>query len=132
MLPFELRELVNNLSASTQALAGNLAVNCASFDGLYLKRIQPEVYIAFNQELENRKQVAVKQFRIYDRTIHFIKWIDSADSAWSERENKVVVDDDHGDDSVDDDAYNFYLQSISPEIINQISLQIQVIPAKVK
>ncbi|XP_052236753.1 uncharacterized protein LOC127848371 [Dreissena polymorpha] len=134
LLPSELRELVNKLFASTQALEGNLAFNCASssFDGLYLKRIQPEDYIAFYQELENRKQVAVKRFQIYDRTTHLNKWIDFADSAWSERANKGVVDDDHGDDSVDDDAYNFYLQSISREIINRISLRIQVIPAMVK
>ncbi|KAH3749868.1 hypothetical protein DPMN_184383 [Dreissena polymorpha] len=131
LLPSELRELLYKLSASTHTFEGNLAFNCASFDGLSFKRIPQEDYIAFNHEMGSLKQVAVKRFRIYDRTNHFIKWIDSEDSAWSERANKVVVGDDHDDASVDDDGYTFYIKSISPEIINRISMRFQIIPVMV-
>ncbi|KAH3798123.1 hypothetical protein DPMN_151713 [Dreissena polymorpha] len=60
LLPSELREHLDTLSACTQALEFKIEFGCASSDVVPLTRIPPEEYTAIQQELGTSKNVAVK------------------------------------------------------------------------
>ncbi|KAH3798868.1 hypothetical protein DPMN_152471 [Dreissena polymorpha] len=133
LLPSELRELVDALSACTQTIESNLDFCCASMDDSTLKRIPPEEYIVVKKELEMRKNVAVKRFRIYDRICKTYRYDhdhdDDATSHWSVRDMCGVHDDNPDDDTVKDEAYKRFVRAISNEIINRISMRLLITPS---
>ncbi|KAH3710720.1 hypothetical protein DPMN_070213 [Dreissena polymorpha] len=120
LLPSELRELVDALSAWTQTVESNLDLCCASSDVVTVKRIPPEEYIVVQPELE---MLAVKRFQILERKRQTDNYDnDDAASYLSVRGISGVLDDNPDDDNVEDDAYKRFLLEISNGIINRISM----------
>ncbi|KAH3873606.1 hypothetical protein DPMN_036844 [Dreissena polymorpha] len=137
LLPSELRELVDTLSACTQTIESNLDFCCASLDGTTFKRIPPEEYIVVKKELEMLKNVEVKRFKILDRTrqsdVYDVYDDDDAASDWSVRGIGGVHDDTEDDDNVKDFAYKKFVRRMCSHmcktIINRISMRLLITPS---
>ncbi|XP_052221617.1 uncharacterized protein LOC127838087 isoform X1 [Dreissena polymorpha] len=131
LLPSELRDLVDALSACTQTIESNLDFCCASLDDSTFKRIPPEEYIVVKKELEMRKNVEVKRFQILDRTIQTDVYVDDDDAAsdWSVRDIGGVHDGTKYDDNVKDVSYKEFDCRMSREIITRISMRLLITPS---
>ncbi|KAH3783176.1 hypothetical protein DPMN_161105 [Dreissena polymorpha] len=133
--PPELRDLVKALSACTQTVESKLEFGCARC--IYKDNrsrttlFPPEEYIPVQLELTVQRNITVKRFRILDR-IRADRWYESADSAWSVRDNVAVENDDYDDGIVDDDTYDLFVRHLDSDfkfldirIKNRISMRVQ-------
>ncbi|KAH3750596.1 hypothetical protein DPMN_185123 [Dreissena polymorpha] len=93
-----------------------------------IKQIALEEYIPVVQEVETLTNVAVKRFRILDRTGP-TNWPFGNDSCWSVRSNGDVYDDNQDGDIVKDKLYRKFLIRLNNEIIHRISMRLLITPA---
>ncbi|KAH3770965.1 hypothetical protein DPMN_172265 [Dreissena polymorpha] len=121
MLPSKVRELVDSLAIYTHSIGIKLEFGCASSIDPS-EQIPVQEYIPFQQELAARKNVAMKQFRIYELP-------DSAGRAMSVRDIDDV--DDADSDILEDDVYKRFAKYIDRYKINRISILIEISRASI-
>ncbi|KAH3710879.1 hypothetical protein DPMN_070375 [Dreissena polymorpha] len=133
LLPSELHEFVDTLSACTRTVESKLEFGCASFNDARVKPIPPEEYISIQQELGTLNHVALKRFRILHRRSKTNICEYNAASPWSVRGIGGVQDDNTDDDNVNDVAYKSFVtaiaDSISNGIINRIAMRLLITPS---
>ncbi|XP_052236994.1 uncharacterized protein LOC127848523 [Dreissena polymorpha] len=149
LLPSQLRELMDTLRACTQTIESRLEFGCAiltcaddnddvsdrdhviiviNHGKERIKQIALEEYIPMVQKLETLTNVAVKRFRVLDRTCQH-KRPSCNDSCWSVRSNGDVDDENQDGDIVLDKLYTAFLILLNDEIIHRISMRLLITPA---
>ncbi|KAH3776100.1 hypothetical protein DPMN_177514 [Dreissena polymorpha] len=115
LFPSKLRDLVDTISTCTHTIEIKLEFGCVS-SSHHPERIPLQEYIPIKQELEARKNVEVKRFRIYEWTRKSDSYycIDSDSNSENELDDDDIdsdevdayIDDDDDDDDDDEDNYD--------------------------
>ncbi|KAH3789495.1 hypothetical protein DPMN_167676 [Dreissena polymorpha] len=116
--PSELRDLLHTMAACTQKVESRLQFGYMSLSNPEYAPL--EECIDIQQKIEELKNIKVKRFRIYERTVGSMEW--------SVRYIGVVEDDDHDNGSVDIEGYNGVILKMNVSKITRIAMLLQILP----